>query len=353
MDHSGQDLAQAGAEHETLSAHADGENEPRDFFFFSDDGQAVRGHGIQTAPRPADPEILEAGDDLDHPLGHHGQEGARLPDVQAPDRRTRSDAENDLPGIVLVEVIIGRARDRPEVDDHRLKKPGHSLGDGPFVGVRTHGHVDAGQPGHLCAEGTGRVDDGRGCVFPLICPEARYPAACDYQARYLFVEPEFGAEAPGPSVKGMDGEKGRGISVVGRQRPSDESVRVEVGNGLEELLPVEPVDAESLGFLEGEKPFQASFLLLAISDERVAALAPFDFVPVPFFPGSKDIKAAEGHTDLGRVGMGCPEAADGPLVRPLAHARELIDDEGPEARLGQVERCGRPDASRADDDNVE
>jgi hypothetical protein len=65
----------------------------------------------------------------------------------------------------------------------------------------------------------------------------------------------------------MYSEERRGVAVVGRQRTADKAVRVEVGSGLEELLPIEPADTESVGFLEGEKPFQALFLFLAVSDE--------------------------------------------------------------------------------------
>ena len=116
---------------------------------------------------------------------------------------------------------------------------------------------------------------------------------------------------------------------------------------------VVPIDVEAGRFLPGQEILERPLLFGPVGDVAVAALVPLDVVAVALLPGREDLQAAEADADLGRVGMGGPEAADGPLVRPLPDAREAVDDEDLEAGLGQGQGRGRADAPGADDDDVE
>ena len=79
---------------------------------------------------------------------------------------------------------------------------------------------------------------------------------------------------------------------------------------------------------------------------------PFDIVAAPLLPGREDLEAPQADADLGRVGVGRPDAADGALVRALADAGHPVEDERPEAGFGHGQGGRRADAPGADDDDV-
>ena len=93
-------------------------------------------------------------------------------------------------------------------------------------------------------------------------------------------------------------------------------------------------------------------LVLVVGGEGVAALRPLDVVSGLFLPAGEDLQAAEADADLGRVGVGGPEASDGVLVRALPRAGEGIQNEGPDAGPGQGHGRRGSDAPGADDDGV-
>jgi hypothetical protein len=206
--------------------------------------------------------------------------------------------------------------------------------------VGPDGDVDPGQSRDLRSPGPGGVDDDRRAVSALVGPNAPDPGAFDIVSCDLFIEKEIGAEPFRPAVESVDGEQGRGVAVVGGIRPSDEASGIEVGDDAQEGLGVQPVDVQAVFFLDDEEFLEGPLLFAAVGDERVAALAPFDLVPEALLPGREDLEAAQADADLGRVGMGGPEAADGPLVRALSDARILVDDQDAEPGFGQRERGG-------------
>ena len=253
---------------------------------------------------------------------------------------------------MLVEIIIDRAVGRADVDDHRMEERGDRLGHGSLVGVWFDRKVETGHAPDLVRPAAGRVDHDLGVIFALVRPDAADGSVFHDQSGDGFAEAELRPGLLGRPPEGMGRKERRGAPVVGRVCSADQPLGIEVGDDFKHRLPVEPVDIQAERLLGDQKLLESLFLLAAVGDEHVSALAPFDVVAAAIPPGRENLKRAQAEADFGRVGVGRPDSADGPLVRSLADAGHPVDDEDAEAAFGHGQGGRRSDAARADDDDV-
>ena len=120
-------------------------------------------------------------------------------------RRAGSDAEHDLPGIVLVEVKVGRARHRSNVDDHRIQEARDRLRNGCFVTVGCDLHLQSHHVGDLTGPWTRGVSDHLRVVGGLVGSDAADAAILHEYLYHPLAKAELGSQPLGLRVEGVDG----------------------------------------------------------------------------------------------------------------------------------------------------
>ena len=242
-----------------------------------------------------------------------------------------------------------------DVHDHRPEKRGDGLGHGSFVGIGPDGDVDPGEPGDVRGPGAGGVDHDLGPVFGS-CPSGRRG-----RGRLRSIRPvTFSLKrnsAPARlarTKKAWAAARGEAWPSSGENVPPIRPSGFRSGATSSSPVLVQPIDVQPVVFLSDEQVLEGLFLAFAIGGEQIAAFAAIpDCRRGALFPGPEDLEAPEADADLGRVGVGRPQSADGVLVRALAGAGELVDDERPQPFFGQEHGRRRSDAPGADDDDVE